>query len=143
LAPSDLLGRIRPRGLTIHPEFQFLRVGFPNVQCCLSIIEQKFDEKLEAVLSELEKMTELVEQPSKKRPSNQQEFIELLIEWIAVKSISFRLVNHQLFKEMVQQANHHFSVPVCNPLNLHVKRLADLLTITRALREKQLLFDGR
>jgi hypothetical protein len=89
------------------------------------MIEKDFDEKLEVIMSELKKMIELVEQPSKKRPSNQQKFIESLIQWIAVKSISFRLVNHQLFKEIIQRANPDFSVPVCNTLNLHVKRLAD------------------
>jgi hypothetical protein len=52
-------------------------------------------------MSELEKMTLTVKQPSKKRPSDQRAFIETLIEWVAVKSISFRSVNHPLFREMV------------------------------------------
>jgi hypothetical protein len=54
------------------------------------MIKEKLDEKLETILSEVEKMTELVNQPSQKRPSNQRAFIESLIEWVAVKSISFR-----------------------------------------------------
>jgi hypothetical protein len=50
------------------------------VQRRLSMIEEKFDDKLETILSELEKMTELVKQPSQKHPSNQRAFIEALIE---------------------------------------------------------------
>jgi hypothetical protein len=57
-------------------------------------------------------MTELVKRPSQKRPSNQRAFIE----WIAVKSISFRSVNRKLFHEMVQRMNPDFSGPVYNPL---------------------------
>jgi hypothetical protein len=67
------------------------------VQRHLSMIEKKFDEKLETNLSELDKMTEPVKYSSQKRRSNQRAFIEALIEWIAVKLISFLLVTHQLF----------------------------------------------
>jgi hypothetical protein len=41
------------------------------VQRRLFLIEEEFDEKLETILSELEKMTELVKQPSQKRSLNQ------------------------------------------------------------------------
>jgi hypothetical protein len=64
-----------------------------DVQRPLSMIEEKFDEKLETILWELEKMTQLVEQPSQKRQSNRRAFIESLITWIAVMSISLGSVN--------------------------------------------------
>jgi hypothetical protein len=70
-------------------------------------------------------MTELVKQPSQKHPSNQLAFIEALIKWIAVKSISFRSVNHVSFKEMVQGAHPDFSVPVSDTLKHHFKHLAE------------------
>jgi hypothetical protein len=91
----------------------------------ISVIEDEFGEKLERIMSELEKMTLTVKQPSKKHPSEQRAFVEALIEWVAVKSISFRSVNHPLFREMVRCANPEFSVPVYNTLNPHIKRLAD------------------
>jgi hypothetical protein len=69
-----------PRGTTIEAEFQFIRNGFADVQRCLSMIEEKFDEKLETILLELGKMTELVKQTSQKRPSNHRAFVESLIE---------------------------------------------------------------
>jgi hypothetical protein len=78
----------------------------------MSVMEEEFGEKLERIMSELEKMTLTVKQPSKKHPSGQRAFIEALIEWVAVKSISFRSVNHPLFREMVRCANPDFSVPV-------------------------------
>jgi hypothetical protein len=71
-------------------------------------------------------MTELVKQSGQERPSNQRAFIESLIEWIAVKSVSFRSVNHPLFQEMVQDTDSDFSVPVCDTLKLHIKHLAEL-----------------
>jgi hypothetical protein len=60
------------------------------------MIEEKFNDKLDTVLSELEKMNKLVKQPSQKRPSHQPTFIEALVESVAVKSISFRssLIHH-------------------------------------------------
>jgi hypothetical protein len=100
------------------------------------MIEEKFDNKLETILSELEKMTELVERLSQKRPSNQRAFIESLIEWIAVKSISFRSVYHPLFQEIVQRAHPDFSVPVYNTLNDHIKRLAQVYRQLPKLQEK-------
>jgi hypothetical protein len=92
------LGR-SPRGTTIEAEFQSIRDVSADVQRRFFMIEEKFDTKLETNLSELDKMTELVKQPSQKCPSNQRAFIEALIEWIAVKSIYFRLVTHPLFLE--------------------------------------------
>jgi hypothetical protein len=44
-----------PRGITIRAEFQSIRDGVANVQCRLSMIEAKLGEKLETILSELEK----------------------------------------------------------------------------------------
>jgi hypothetical protein len=66
------------------------------VQRRLSMIEEKIDEKLETILSELYNMTKLVKQPSQKRPSSQRAFIETLIEWIAVKSLFCRSITHPL-----------------------------------------------
>jgi hypothetical protein len=60
-----------PRSTTIEAEVQSIRDGFADVQRRLSMIEEQFDDQLETCLSELEKMTELVKQPSQKRPSNQ------------------------------------------------------------------------
>jgi hypothetical protein len=81
--------------------------------------------KPERIMSELEEMTELVKHPSKKHPSDQRTFIEGLIEWVAVKSISFCSINHPLFREMIWPAKPHFSVTVDNTPKPHIKRLAD------------------
>jgi hypothetical protein len=86
-----------PRGTAIKAEFQSIRDGVADVQRLLSMIEEKLDAKFERIVSELDKMTELVKQSNQKCPSNKQAFIEALIEWITVKSISFRLVNHPIF----------------------------------------------
>jgi hypothetical protein len=67
----------------------------------ISVMEEEFEEKLERIMPELEEMTERVKHPSKKHPSGQRAFAEALIEWAAVKSISFRSVNHRLSREMV------------------------------------------
>jgi hypothetical protein len=107
------------------------------------MVEEPFDAKFETILSELDKVTELMKQPSQKRPSNQRAFIEALIEWVAVKSISLRSVPDPLFQEMVQLANPDFSVPVYNTLKHHIKHLAGISTIVKVSREKLLLFDGR
>jgi hypothetical protein len=53
-----------------------------------------------------------------------------------VKSISFRSVNHPLFREIVQCANPDFSVPVYNTLKPHIKRLADAYRQLPAHQEK-------
>jgi (p)ppGpp synthase/HD superfamily hydrolase len=116
----------RLRGTTIEAEFQSIRDSFADVQRRLSMIEEKFGNQLDTILSELEKMAELVKQPSQKRPSNQRAFMKMLIMWIAVKSISFRSDNCLLFQEMVQRANPDFSVPVYTTLKYHIKCLAEV-----------------
>jgi hypothetical protein len=83
---------------------------------------------------ELENMPERVKRPSQKRSSNQRVFIEALIQWVALKLIAFRSVNHPLFKERVQHANPDFCVPVHHTLKHHVKRLTE---IYRQLPERQ------
>jgi hypothetical protein len=99
-------------------------------------MENEFGEKLERIMSELEKVTLTVKQPAKKHPSGQRAFIEALIEWVAVKSLSFRSINHPLFREMVRGANPDFSVPVYNTLKPHIKRLADAYRQLPAHQEK-------
>jgi hypothetical protein len=91
----------------------------------ISVIEEEFAEKLERIMFELEKMTLTIKQPSRERPSGQRAFIEALVESVSVKSISFRSVNHSLFREIVRRANPDFSVPVYNTLSAHIKRVAD------------------
>jgi hypothetical protein len=66
---------------------------------------------LEQIQLELEKMTEKVKQSRKKRQPNQRDFIERLTESAGMKSISFRSINHPLFRGMVQFVNSEFSVP--------------------------------
>jgi hypothetical protein len=107
------------------------------------MIEEKFGAKLETILSQLDKMTELVKQQSQKCLSNQPAFIEALTEWIAVKSISFRSVTHPLFQEMIQHADPDFSVPVFNTLKHHIKRLVEVYRQLSVSTEKLLLCDGR
>jgi hypothetical protein len=109
------------------------------------VIEEEFGEKLERIMSELGKMTPAVKQPSKKHPSDQRAFLEALIKWVAVKSISFPSVNHPLFREMVRCANPDFSVPVYNTLKPHIKRLAYAYRQLPAHQEKcycSLMVDG-
>jgi hypothetical protein len=108
-------------------------------------MEEEFGEKLERIISELEKMILTVKHPSKKHPSDQRAFIEALIGWVAVESISLRLVNHPLFREMVRRANPDFSVPVYNTLRPHIKHLADAYRQLPAHQEKcycSLIVDG-
>jgi hypothetical protein len=88
------------------------------------MIEEILDDKFKAILSELEKMTELVKQPSQKTRQIGEHLLSRW--WIAVKSISFCLVAHSLFQEMVQRANPDFPVPVHNLLKYHIKRLAEI-----------------
>jgi hypothetical protein len=52
--------------------------------------------------------------------------IEALIEWAAVKSISFRSINHPSSREVIQHVNPDFSVPMYITIGPHVKRLADV-----------------
>jgi hypothetical protein len=93
------------RGTTAKTEFRSICDAFATVQRRTSMIEGKSDGKLETIPPEPEKMTKLAQQPSQKHPSNQQAFIEVLIGWITVKSISFRSVNHSLLREIVQSPN--------------------------------------
>jgi hypothetical protein len=102
----------------------------------ISVIEEAFGEKLERIMSELEKMTLIVKQSSKKHLSDQRAFIEALIEWVAVKSIPFRSVNHPLFREIVRCANPDFSVPAHTTLRPHIERLADPYRQLPAHQEK-------
>jgi hypothetical protein len=67
-----------------------------------------------------------MKQPNKKHPSDQRAVIEALIEWVAVKSISFRLISHPVFREIIQRANPDFSVPVNNTLKRHINCLAEV-----------------
>jgi hypothetical protein len=90
------------------------------------MIEENFDTKFETTLSKLDKMTRPVKQLNQKRASNQQAFIEALIEWVDLMSVSFRSVNHPLFQEMLQCPNPDFSVPVHNRLERHIMRLSEV-----------------
>jgi hypothetical protein len=45
-----------PRGIPIEAEFQSIHDGFADVQRCLSMIQEKFDEKLEPMLLGLQKI---------------------------------------------------------------------------------------
>jgi hypothetical protein len=92
------------------------------------------------ILSELEKMPQLMKPPSTKYSSDQRAFIEALVEWFAVKSMSFRSVNHPLFRETIQHANSDFFVIVDNKLRLHAKPLADVC-LQLPEHQKLLLFD--
>jgi hypothetical protein len=108
-------------------------------------MEEEFGEKLERTMSELEKMTLTVKQPSKKHPSGQLAFIEALIQCVAVKSVSFCSVNHPLSREMVRCTNPDFSVPVYNTLRPHMECLADVYQQLPAHQEKcycSLMVDG-
>jgi hypothetical protein len=133
------------RSTTIEADPQSIRDSFGVMQRCISVMEEEFGEKLEKIMSELEEMTLTVKQPSKKQPSDQRAFIEVLIEWAAVKSISFCSINHPLFKEMVRCANPDFSVPSYDTLRPHIKRLADAYRQLLAHQEKcycSLMADG-
>jgi hypothetical protein len=124
------------RSTTIEADLQSIRDSLGVMQRRISVMEEELREKLERIMSELEMMTLTVKQPSKKHQSDQRAFIEALIEWVAVKSISFPSVNHSLFREMVRCANPDFSVPVYNTLKPHFKRLADAYRQLPAHQEK-------
>jgi hypothetical protein len=98
-------------------------------------IAERFDRKLERVMSEHEKITQLV-----KPLSDHQVFIEPLTEWVAMKFISFCLINHQLFREMIQRAHPDFFVPLYNTLRLHIKGLVDVHRQLPAHSEKRCCF---
>jgi hypothetical protein len=135
---EDLLQELNRdfRSTTIDADLQSIRDSLGVMQPRISVMEEEFGEKLERIMSQLEKMTLTVKQPSKKHPSDQRAFIEALIEWVAVKSISFCSVNHPLFREMVRRANPDFSVPVYNTLRPHIKGLADAYRQLPAYQEK-------
>jgi hypothetical protein len=124
------------RSTTIDADFQFICDSLGVMQRRISVMEEKFREKFERMMPELEKMTLTVKQPSKKHTSGQRAFIKALIEWVAVKSISFPSVNHPLFREMVRCANPDFSVPLYNTLKPHIERLAGAYWQLPAYQEK-------
>jgi hypothetical protein len=74
-------------------------LAFP--QRDISAIREVLEGDFERILSELENKTEKVNGPSKKRQSDQRTFIEKLIKWVALKSISFRSISHPLFRDMI------------------------------------------
>jgi hypothetical protein len=113
------------RSTTIEGDLQFIRDLVGVMKRHISVMEEEFGERLERIISELEEMAELAKQPSKKHPSGQRAFIEALIGWVAVKSISFRSANRPWFREMIRRANPGCSVPVYDTLRPHIKRLAD------------------
>jgi hypothetical protein len=81
------------RSTTIETDFQSHCAWFAVMHCLISAIAEGFDGMLEIILSELEKIAQLVKRPSKKHSSDQRVFIETLIKWIVVKSISFHSIN--------------------------------------------------
>jgi hypothetical protein len=82
------------RSATIEADPQSICDSLGVMQRHISVIEEEFGEKLERIMPELEEMTERVKHRSKKHPSGQRAFIEALVEWVAVKSISFCSVTH-------------------------------------------------
>jgi hypothetical protein len=124
------------RSTTIDANLQSIRDLLGVMQRRIPVIEEEFWEKLERIIPELGEMTERAKHPSKKHPSGQRAFIEALIEWVAVESISFRSVNHPLFREIVRCANPDFSVPMYNTPKPHIKRLADAYRQLPAHQEK-------
>jgi hypothetical protein len=121
-------------GVTLEADLRMMPESLTVLQRDISAIREVLDGNLERILSELQKMSEKVNQPSMKHQSDQRAFIENLIEWVAVKSISFRSMSHPLFRDMIQVVNPDFSVPVYNTLRPYIKRLADLY---RQLPERQ------
>jgi hypothetical protein len=63
-------------------------------------------------------------------------YLKTLIEWVVVKSISFRSVNHILFREMARCPNPDFSVPLYNTPKPHIERLAEAYRQLPAYQEK-------
>jgi hypothetical protein len=68
------------RSPTIDADLQSIRNSLGLMQRRISVMEEEFGEKLERIMSELEKMKFPVKQPSKKRPSDQRAFIEAPVE---------------------------------------------------------------
>jgi hypothetical protein len=96
------------------------------MQSHTSGIAERPDGKLERILLELEKMAQLVKQPSKKPAPDYRLFIEALIKWVAMKLIYFCMINHLSFSEMIQGTNPDSSVLTYNILGPHIKRLAEV-----------------
>jgi hypothetical protein len=77
--------------------------------------------------------------------TNQRAFIERLIEWIAVKLISFPSVTHPLFQEIAQRADPDYSEPVSNTLKHYITCLAEVYPQLPERQEKShcsLMADG-
>jgi hypothetical protein len=89
------------RSTTIDADLESIRDSLGVMRRRISVMEEEFGEKLERIMTELEEMTERVKQSSKRHPSGQRAFIEALIKWATVESVSFCSVNHRLFREMV------------------------------------------
>jgi hypothetical protein len=138
------LGRV-DRGGTFEADLLLIRNSLAVREHNISAIREALDGDFERILSELEKMSEKVNRPSKECQSDQRAFVEKLIEWVAVKSISFRSISHPLFRDMIQLVNPDFSVPVYSTLSPHIKCLMDLyrqLPEGHAKGECSLMVDG-
>jgi hypothetical protein len=83
-----------------------------DLQRDILVIREVLAGDFKQIPSELEKMTKKMKQSSKKCQPDQRDFIERLIEWAGMKSISFRSINHPLLREMVPFVNSEFSVSV-------------------------------
>jgi hypothetical protein len=103
---------------TIETDFQSNHDSSAVTQRHISVIAEGFGRKLERILSELEKVTESVKHQSKKHPSDQRVFIEVLHQRVAVKSLFLRSITHPLFREMIQPAKPDLFLPVYNTLRL-------------------------
>jgi hypothetical protein len=68
------------RSTTIEPDFQSNRNLFAVIRRHRSPITEGLDGKPEKILSEVEKMTQLLKPPNKKCPSDQRVFIEMPVE---------------------------------------------------------------
>jgi hypothetical protein len=99
-----------------------MRDSLAVLQRDILAIREALESDFERILLEQDKITEKVSRPIKKRQSDQRAFIEMLIEWVAVKSISFRSISHPLFRDMIQVINPDSSVPVYDTPRPHIKR---------------------
>jgi hypothetical protein len=92
----DLLQQLTSfdRGVTLEADLRMMPNSLPVLQRDILAIREVLDGNLERIRSELQKMPEKVNRPSKKHQSDQRAFIEKSIEWVAVKSISFPSINH-------------------------------------------------
>jgi hypothetical protein len=90
------------RGTTFKADLRPIRDSLTDIQGDISGTREALDDDFKRILSEVKKMTEKVKLPVKKRQSDQRVPIEKPIEWVVVKSVSFRLINHLQSREMVQ-----------------------------------------